>query len=433
MAREATPQEAAQLKDIRSTREAVQRDISSLSAQRAEVGRRIRDLERDAAPGAEIARLRQESQSLSAREQSLAADRLRLSREELAVGQEPGPSGAASRPAVGVQAAQEVSRGTGAVGAARQPRERLAGDVRPVVAQVSRMDPQRQFAILSTLQAQLNRQLLQEQAAHRTVQEKRRERIAALAKRIKPTVAVFFFGVLAIAAAFDLFEFVKDDIAAAIGAIPAVGWVVGILVFAAVAALKFVLISTPSYFIARKVKTTSEAAQQIRDYAQTLHKEHGQLVGKMFAYARASNQMGRWQNGRDAWSATGIKNFVLYESRIVLNTLIVQLLESVPLVDVGPWATLRLIKLYIDQQKQYRQGKAWVARCQLVVSKMDTLAQIEFVFLARQLRLLRLRLLRLTVARQLPGTLGRRTAGTLARQEPVRDIGPPTPTLQPAY
>ncbi len=193
-------------------------------------------------------------------------------------------------------------------------------------------------------------------------------------KIVKPTLAFIMIFLIVTAGIVDSIDLVKEMIAE----IPYVGWIInGILGIIRLASLGVI-----SFFVARKVEKISRSGEKLVTYGKELYRQAKAGFQRVAPLAYELDWTSRLPPSNPDSEFASLKQFVLYEGRIVLNQLLVQFFESLPLADLAPSQTTRLIKIYRDQQLEYRKAKAALATCQLLINKMGVQDKIELDYIA---------------------------------------------------
>jgi hypothetical protein len=124
----------------------------------------------------------------------------------------------------------------------------------------------------------------------------------------------------------------------------------------------------------------------------------------------------------------GVGDFARYRSRIILNNLFVLLLESIPYVDAGPWQTLKVWRVYVHQQKEFRRVQPIVLRAEFLAQRIAIMERfyleyLEFAFQRSAARELGVRRAA-QPARPLPERTSTTPATTARRATPQTSASP---------
>lgn len=257
-----------------------------------------------------------------------------------------------------------------------------ASPMQTALRSASRLGNAARVRVLSAFISQLRNRLVQTAQKQQQAQNQRRVGLKRV-KIVKPTFIFFMMFLIVIAGFVDIVDYFKE----AIAEIPIVGWAVNILV----GIVKAIALSVPSYFLARRIKRINKSAERIAKYGQELYRQAKTGLQRVTPLARELGWTTRLPAGNPDSEFASLKQFILYEGRILLNQALVALLEGLPLTDLGPWQTVRLIRIYRDQQLEYRKAKAALATCQLLINKIGIQDKIEldylsfYILLAQQL------------------------------------------------
>ena len=199
-------------------------------------------------------------------------------------------------------------------------------------------------------------------------QKQRQQQLSVFRRRARHSAYLFFILLFAAAGAADLYSFVKD----AIETIPYIGWIIGI----ASSIFTSICIGVPMYFAQKRVKKMNEETARIADANQLLRGDLDREFKRLRPAMVASGQDSVIQKTDPATIGRSL-DFVSYKARIILNILIVQLLEAIPILDLGPWQIVKVTQVFIHQQREFRQARNQILGYQMLDRRLGLLEGFE--------------------------------------------------------
>jgi hypothetical protein len=85
----------------------------------------------------------------------------------------------------------------------------------------------------------------------------------------------------------------------------------------------------------------------------------------------------------DPARSSGFRGFVVHKGRVLLNSLIAQLADSIPLVDLLPIELGNVLRIFWQQQKEFRIARNLLLEYQSLSEKLGRLEQFEIEYTAR--------------------------------------------------
>ena len=212
-------------------------------------------------------------------------------------------------------------------------------------------------------------------------QRTRAQHVVDWRKRIKHTAYVMFFLVIMVALGLDLINWLKD----AIEAIPYIGWVIGILV-----SLVRGLIFLPLvYLIRRRTKKIVDTGHDISQQLPVVRRQLTVMRQRLRPAMQASKNMALWHATTP--DRRTLREFVKFGIRHKIDNLLIQLADSIPLVDLLPVETANVVRLFWEQQSAYRRAHSILLDYQQDSERLARLERFEIEYLAHQLHQLQLR------------------------------------------
>ncbi|HUO75899.1 MAG TPA: hypothetical protein VMU12_03230 [Candidatus Paceibacterota bacterium] len=224
--------------------------------------------------------------------------------------------------------------------------------------------------------AALDQQVVQVRQRNIQRQKQRRQQLMTFRRRARHTAYVFL-GLLLIAAGLaDLLSIVKD----AVEAVPVIGWIIGI----AASVFTALCVGIPMYFAQQRVKRMNEETARIAQANRILRRDLDQQFRRLRSTMQSSGQANLIQRTDPSTMGKGA-DFVVYKARILMNIAIVELLESVPIIDLGPWQIAKVVQVIFHQQKEFRQARAQMLAYQILDQRITLLERFEREYLEAQL------------------------------------------------
>jgi len=208
----------------------------------------------------------------------------------------------------------------------------------------------------------------------------RKKTLRRLARRVAHTSYIIFFVVFIIAGLMDLVGLLKLSVEA----IPYLGAIVGFIANVITTPITLVCVTVPMILAQYRVRRINENTKRVQQYTVQLSNQAAQFHKDMLPVMR---EMRRPYLAAitDPHGMGGVGEFVKYRSRILLNNLLVLILESIPYVDAGPWQTLKVWRVYVHQQKEFRQARIMLLGAQAISQRVEILERfyleyVEFAF-----------------------------------------------------
>jgi len=365
MARKLTEQAKQALVRIREQMAAAAREMRDAARVRQQLQAQLREVQHHmASPDGitsserfveDVSRLRREIQAATAREQEADVSHSRLSAEEL----------------------QVIARATGASGGpAGLYRTQRAGTT-PQSASVSTETSARMQTGLEQLrhaQAQYERN----STARTNLEQK-------LISNIKKTMLVVFIAALCVAAIADILSFFEIELNLL------VAWLIPMI----------------SWFLVRRVSGINKGGDTIVSAHTAAQRQLTLLQQRLRPAIQAS---------RNTELLVGTKVDALvfagksYISTFARDTIITQLVELVPVVNMLPFYIGQVVKMFIDQNLAYQKVRKLMPQLHYAHQQIDRLEQFEIQFMARQIATV-------VRAQQVIGARQRRQASVAQPQE----------------
>lgn len=265
------------------------------------------------------------------------------------------------------------------------------------------------------------------QKANAKSQADRARDFAKLSRRVAHTSYIVFFIIFAIAGLMDLLGLLK----LAVEAVPFLGTFVGVLVNIVTFPVVLLCVTLPIIYVQYRIKRINSSTKDVHEYGEKLQAEAGKLHG---ALRPLMLEMRRpyLVIATQAIGSGGVGEFVRYQSRIWLNNLFVLALESIPYIDAGPWQLLKIWRVFVHQQKEFRLARLQMLEARAIESRITMMERfyLEYLEFAFQRSAARELGLRRSVRPALPASERAFSAAQWIAGRPPQQTAAPPPTMR---
>ena len=333
MARERTQQETENLSRIREQMADAASELADATRTRRQLEVQLREVQHQmASPDGitsseqfvdDVSRLRRGIQSAAAREQEAAAVRDRLSAQEMQVS-------AMSRPSLGARPQRTDTTASSAGISATASAQMMSG-----------------LDALRRAQTQFERN-----STARTEIEKK------LANNIKKTILIVFISAVCVAALADILSIIDFGWL--------VSWTIPMIVWT----------------MARRVTAINAGGDAIVAAHTSAQRQLTLLQQRLRPAMQSSGNTGLLVSTKVGSLVFAGKSYV---STFARDTIITQLIELIPIIDVLPLYIGQVVKVFVDQNISYQKVKKLMPHLQYVHQQIDRLEQFEIQYMARQI------------------------------------------------